>query len=93
MSLFFCCFVECVFNEIKLGRNIIFFLYFNKYFDGVKCVWVLQVLINYIVKLDLEEFYLEEDKKCFYDYMEFFDGDIEEYYLIRKRMCGGFYGF
>lgn len=41
MSLFFCCFVECVFNEIELGRNIMFFLYFNKYFDGVKCVWVL----------------------------------------------------
>lgn len=51
------------------------------------------MLINYIVKLDLEDFYLEKDKKCFYDYMEFFDGDIEEYYLIRKRMCGGFYGF
>jgi len=31
---------------------------------------------------------LEKDKKCFYDYMEFFDGDTEDHHLIRERMCG-----
>ena len=33
-------------------------------------------------------FHLEKDKKCFYDYMEFFDGDTEEHHLIEERMCG-----
>ena len=36
----------------------------------------------------MKVFELEEDKKCFYDYMEFFDGDTEEHDLIRERMCG-----
>lgn len=88
----FCCPAECTFNETKPGRNISSPLYPKNYPDGVKCVWVLQAPINHTVKLDLEEFDLEDDKKCFYDYMEFFDGDTEEHHLIRKRMCGGPHG-
>ena len=84
----FCCPAECAFNETEPGRNITSPLYPNKYPDGVKCVWVLQAPINHTVELDLEEFHLERDKKCFYDYMEFFDGDTEEHHLIRERMCG-----
>ena len=63
-------------------------LFPNNYSDGVKCVWVLEAPVNHTVKLHLKEFHLEKDKKCFYDYMEFFDGDTEEHHLIRKRMCG-----
>ena len=85
----FCCLTECTFNETEPGRTIRSPLYPDNYPDGVKCVWVLQAPINHTVKLDLEEFHLERDKKCFYDYMEFFDGDTEEHHLIRERMCGG----
>ncbi|KAJ7371750.1 hypothetical protein OS493_023088 [Desmophyllum pertusum] len=36
---------------------------------------------------ELEEFHLEKDKKCFYDYMEFFDGDTANH-QIGDRLCG-----
>ena len=85
----FCCLTDCTSNKTKPGRNISSPLYPKNYPDGVKCVWVLQAPINHTVKLDLEDFHLELDKKCFYDYMEFFDGDTEEHHLIRERMCGG----
>ena len=85
----FCCPTDCSYNrsENEVG-NISSPLFPNKYPDGVKCVWYLHAPVNHTVKLDLEEFHLEKDKKCFYDYMEFFDGDTEEHYLIRERMCG-----
>ena len=71
-----------------MGGNITSPLFPNNYPNSVKCVWVLEAPVNHTVKLDLEEFHLEKDKKCFYDYMEFFDGDSEDHHLIRKRMCG-----
>lgn len=78
---------DCAYNETE-GGNITSPLYPDKYPNGVKCVWVLQAPVNHTVKLDLKEFHLEKDKKCFYDYMEFFDGDTEDHRLIRERMCG-----
>ena len=41
------------------------------------------------MKLFLKEFSLEKDKKCFYDYMEFYDGNAtDEQRMITHRMCG-----
>ena len=87
MSSPLCWPTDCGKNETG-GGNISSPLYPNNYPDGVKCVWVLVAPVNHTVKLDLEVFHLEKDKKCFYDYMEFFDGDTEEHHLIRERMCG-----
>ncbi|XP_078371203.1 uncharacterized protein LOC144654853 isoform X2 [Oculina patagonica] len=78
---------DCTFNETQ-GGNISSPLFPNNYPNGVKCVWVLEAPVNHTVKLDLEEFHLEKDKKCFYDYMEFFDGDTEEHLQIGNRFCG-----
>jgi len=83
----FCCPTDCAYNMTE-GGNITSPLFPNNYPDGVRCVWILEAPVNHTVKLDLEEFHLEKDKKCFYDYMEFFDGDTEEHYLLRERMCG-----
>ena len=54
------------------------------------CVWFLLAPVNHTVKFFLKEFALEEDKKCFYDYVEFYDGDnvTSEDHLIGRRMCG-----
>ena len=53
------------------------------------CTWVLQAPVNHTVKLLIEEFYLEKDKKCFYDFMEFFDGgNAIEDLQMNKRFCG-----
>ena len=83
----FCCPTDCAYNRTK-GGSIRSPLYPNNYPDGVKCVWVLEAPVNHTVKLKLKEFWLEKDKKCFYDYMEFFDGDTEEHHSIKGRMCG-----
>ena len=41
------------------------------------------------MKLVLDEFQLEKDKKCFYDYMEFFEGNnTDKEHIIGNRMCG-----
>ena len=54
------------------------------------CVWFLLAPVNHTVKFFLKEFALEKDKKCFYDYVEFYDGDnvTSEDHLIDSRMCG-----
>lgn len=38
----------------------------------------------------MKEFYLEKDKKCFYDFMEFFDGRnlIDDFLIDGKWWCG-----
>lgn len=83
----FCGPTDCTFNKTE-GGNITSPLFPSNYPNGVKCVWVLEAPVNQTVKLDLEEFHLEKDKKCFYDYMEFFDGDTEEHLQIGNRFCG-----
>ena len=54
------------------------------------CVWFLSALDNHTVNFTLKEFSLEKDKKCFYDYLEFYDGDnvTSEDHLIDNRICG-----
>ena len=71
------------------GGNITSPLFPNNYPEGVRCVWVLTAPVNHTVKLFLKEFSLEKDKKCFYDYMEFYDGNAtDEQRMITHRMCG-----
>lgn len=61
----------------------------SQYPTEVKCVWVLEAPENHTVKLSLEEFKLEKDKKCLYDYFEVFEGNTtEEEYRIGNRLCG-----
>jgi len=80
---------DCVFNETK-GGNISSPLFPKNYTTNVTCVWFLLAPVNHTVKFFLKEFALEEDKKCFYDYVEFYDGDnvTSEDHLIGRRMCG-----
>lgn len=86
LSLF--CHSDCVHHE-KVGGNITSPLFPGNYPAGVRCKWVLEAPVNHTVKLFLEEFHLEQDKKCFYDFMEFFDGNTtEEEHRIGNRMCG-----
>lgn len=41
------------------------------------------------MKLYLEEFELEEDKKCLYDYFEVFEGNTtDEEHRLGNRLCG-----
>ncbi|XP_044176930.1 uncharacterized protein LOC114955381 isoform X1 [Acropora millepora] len=80
---------DCVFNETK-GGNISSPLFPKNYTTNVTCVWFLLAPVNHTVKFFLKEFSLEKDKKCFYDYVEFYDGDnvTSEDHLIDSRMCG-----
>lgn len=79
---------DCTYNETA-GGNITSPLFPNKYPTGVSCTWVLEAPVNHTVKLRIEEFQLEKDKKCFYDYMEFFDGvNATEDHQLNKRRCG-----
>lgn len=77
------------FNETEVG-NITSPLFPFKYPTRVNCVWFLSAPVNHTVKLTLEEFQLEKDKKCFYDYMEFYNGEniTDEDSLIENRRCG-----
>ena len=75
-----------MYNETQ-GGNITSPLFPRNYPNGVQCVWILEAPLNHTVKLELEEFHLEKDKKCFYDYMEFFDGDTANH-QIGDRLCG-----
>ena len=85
---FFFGFTDCTYNETA-GGNITSPLFPNKYPTGVSCTWVLEAPVNHTVKLRIEEFQLEKDKKCFYDYMEFFDGvNATEDHQLNKRRCG-----
>lgn len=58
------CPTDCTYNVTE-GGNISSPLFPNNYPDGVKCVWILEAPVNHTVKLDLEVFHLEKDKKCF----------------------------
>lgn len=41
------------------------------------------------MKLSLEEFELEKDKKCLYDYFEVFEGNTtDEKHRLGNRLCG-----
>lgn len=52
-------------------------------------MWVLEAPENHTVKLYLEEFELEEDKKCLYDYFEVFEGNTtDEEHRLGNRLCG-----
>lgn len=52
-------------------------------------MWVLEAPENHTVKLSLEEFELEEDKKCLYDYFEVFEGNTtDEEHRLGNRLCG-----
>lgn len=63
--------------------------YPSKYPTNVTCVWVLEAPENHTVKLSLEEFELEEDKKCLYDYFEVFEGNTtDEEHRLGNRLCG-----
>ncbi|XP_022794014.1 uncharacterized protein LOC111332821 [Stylophora pistillata] len=71
------------------GGNITTPSFPDNYPNNVICTWVLQAPVNHTVKLLIEEFYLEKDKKCFYDFMEFFDGgNAIEDLQMNKRFCG-----
>lgn len=79
---------DCVYHE-TVGGNITSPLFPGSYPTGIRCLWILEAPVNHTVKLSLEEFQLEKDKKCFYDYMEFFDGNTtDEKHLLGDRMCG-----
>lgn len=56
----------------------------------MRCVWVLRAPTNHTVKLYLTEFHLEKDKKCFYDYMEFYNGNTTTNDQLQNgdRICG-----
>ncbi|XP_068702491.1 adhesion G protein-coupled receptor B3-like isoform X2 [Montipora foliosa] len=83
---------NCTFNETK--GEITSPRFPRNYSTGVNCVWFLSAPVNHTVKLTLKEFQLEEDKKCFYDYMEFYNGkDItNKDNLIGNRLCGNHSG-
>lgn len=42
---------------------------------GAQCVWRINVDKNHTVVVRFKDFDLEEDKKCYYDYVAFYDGD------------------
>lgn len=66
------------------GGNITSPFFPNNYTTNVTNVWFLLAPVNHTVKFFLKESVLERDKKCFYDYLEFYDGDN----ATRKRICG-----
>ena len=74
------------------GGNISSPLFPSNYPTNVTCVWFLLAPVNHTVKFFLKEFFLEKDKKCFYDYVEFYDGDnvTSEDHLIDRGMCGNY---
>lgn len=80
---------DCVFNVTE-GGNISSPLLNDSYPPNVNFVWFLLAPVNHTVKFSLKEFSLEKDKKCFYDYLEFYNGDnvTSEDHLIDNRMCG-----
>lgn len=55
------------------------------------CVWTIKVDDNHTVVVQFEEFNLEKDKKCKYDYVAFYDGVVSPGDYDRKellRFCG-----
>lgn len=79
---------DCRYN-FTAGGNITSPLFHKKYPTNVNCTWVLQAPVNHTVKLEMKEFHLEKDKKCFYDFMKFFDGrNLTDAFQIGERLCG-----
>lgn len=60
----------------------------NKYPNNVHALWILEAPVNYTVELKISEFELEKDKKCFYDYVQIFDGNSTKANVLLPRTCG-----
>ncbi|KAK3697105.1 hypothetical protein QZH41_016914 [Actinostola sp. cb2023] len=60
----------------------------SKYPCNVDSLWVLVAPSNHTVELRIEQFQLETDKKCFYDYVEIFDGNSTKSPVLMTRTCG-----
>lgn len=76
-------------NHTEKEGNITTPRYPSEYPTDVTCVWVLEAPENHTVKLSLEEFKLEKDKKCLYDYFEVFEGNTtDEEHRLGNRLCG-----
>lgn len=71
---------------------------------SAECVWNIKVDQNYTVVVEFHDFDLEEDKKCNYDFLAFYDGDYADPSKSKEfilRFCGNgttpraypFYGY
>ena len=63
----------------------------GKYPSNADCVWQISVDENHTIVAQFEEFNLEKDKKCKYDYVAFYDGNYSKVDKNSKellRFCG-----
>ncbi|XP_048589198.1 uncharacterized protein LOC5522001 isoform X2 [Nematostella vectensis] len=80
---------KCSCNAIlESGGNITSPFYPSNYPTNVLCKWTLVVPINYTVELNIADFQLEKDKKCFYDYIRVLDGNTTDAAELLPRTCG-----
>ncbi|KAK3572019.1 hypothetical protein QTP86_022249 [Hemibagrus guttatus] len=61
--------------------------YPSNYPQNIDCVWIIMVPNGESVQLDFEDFYIEPNTGCFYDYLELRDGVSSNADLIAK-LCG-----
>lgn len=59
----------------------------NYPFD-TECTWILKAPFNHSVVLTIDQFNFETDKKCFYDYVQVFDGNGTDAAQLMPRTCG-----
>ncbi|KAG9276492.1 cubilin [Astyanax mexicanus] len=61
--------------------------YPSNYPQNIDCVWIIMVPNGESVQLDFEDFYIEPNTQCAYDYLEIRDGVNSDTDLIAK-LCG-----
>ena len=84
-----CCSLPACGNTMNKGGNITSPHFPGHYPNDIHCKWLLEAPVNNTVVLKLEEFHLEQDKKCFYDYVEFYEGNTTNAnFRINQRLCG-----
>ncbi|XP_017555843.2 cubilin [Pygocentrus nattereri] len=61
--------------------------YPSHYPQNIDCVWIIMVPNGESVQLDFEDFYIEPNTQCYYDYLEIRDGVSSNAELLAK-LCG-----
>ncbi|XP_066539114.1 cubilin [Hoplias malabaricus] len=61
--------------------------YPSNYPHNIDCVWIIMVPNGESVQLDIEDFYIEPNTQCYYDYLEVRDGVSSNADLLAK-LCG-----
>ena len=62
--------------------------YPSEYLPNMECVWKLWITNGTIVQLDIQEFELEDDDDCIYDYLEIIEQDIDGEVMSNAKYCG-----